>query len=187
MNVACPCQAQLLHRKQKRLARIELAISAWQADGLPLHHRRVLNFQIVKDQERRSVQRAPSRNRTRITSLRRRRLAVRPSVLVFFQFSVGPVGIEPTSFGLRDRCITLSATIPFLSFSRRGRNRTFDLRLIRTLLQPLSYTPQIKVRSERFELSPTWVKARDASATPQPQMAMVLRFKRSGNDISSLQ
>ena len=26
--------------------------------------------------------------------------------------SVGPVGIEPTSSGLRDRCITLSATVP---------------------------------------------------------------------------
>jgi hypothetical protein len=29
-------------------------------------------------------------------------------------FSVGSVGIEPTSAGLRDRCITLSATIPFV-------------------------------------------------------------------------
>ncbi len=74
--------------------------------------------------------------------------------------------------------------MPPASPSRRGRNRTFDRRLIRTLLQPLSYTPQIKVRSERFELSPAWVKARDASATPQPQTVMTLRFKRSGEYIS---
>ena len=32
--------------------------------------------------------------------------------------SVGSVGIEPTLFGLRDRCITLSATIPFQSARR---------------------------------------------------------------------
>ncbi len=41
--------------------------------GAKMHH-----YQIVKDQK----SRAPSRNRTRITSLRRRSLAVRPSVLV---------------------------------------------------------------------------------------------------------
>ncbi len=76
--------------------------------------------------------RAPSRNRTRITSLRRRSLAVRPSVLVFD--SVGPVRIELTSFGLRDRCITLSATIPcvvvvcFVQSARKESN-----------LQPSSY------------------------------------------------
>ena len=51
---------------------------------------------------------------------------------------VGPVGIEPTSSGLRDRCITLSATVPC---SRRGRNRTFGRVLIRDLLSPLSYAP----------------------------------------------
>ena len=32
--------------------------------------------------------------------------------------SVGPVGIEPTSSGLRDRCITLSATVPNQSARR---------------------------------------------------------------------
>ena len=36
-------------------------------------------------------------------------LAARRPVLFL---SVGPVGIEPTSSGLRDRCITLSATVP---------------------------------------------------------------------------
>ena len=37
----------------KRPARIELAFSAWQADGLPLHHgRKMHHYQIVKDQLR---------------------------------------------------------------------------------------------------------------------------------------
>ena len=49
----------------------------------------------------------------------------------FQNVSVGPVRIELTSFGLRDRCITLSATIPsavavsfqsLFRFSRRGGN-----------------------------------------------------------------
>lgn len=33
-------------------------------------------------------------------------------------YPVGPVGIEPTSSGLRDRCITLSATVPHQSARR---------------------------------------------------------------------
>lgn len=95
--------------------------------------------QIVKDQ------RAPSENRTHAAALRKRCHSTRPSVLNYF--GVGSVGIEPTSAGLRDRCITLSATIPFVFVcpSRRGRNRTFDRRLIRTLLEPLSCTPTSEV------------------------------------------
>ena len=81
-----------------------------------------------------------ARNRTHAAALRKRCHSTRPSVLIH---SVGSVGIEPTSAGLRVRCITLSATIPFLFVcpSRRGRTRTFDLRLIRTLLRPSSCTP----------------------------------------------
>ena len=45
-------------------------------------------------------------------------LAAERPVLVL---SVGPVGIEPTSSGLRDRCIALSATIPF-QLARRELN-----------------------------------------------------------------
>ena len=52
---------------------------------------------------------------------------------------MGSVGVEPTSAGLRDRCISESATTP--SFSRSGRNRTSGLDLIRVLLWPLSYAP----------------------------------------------
>ena len=37
-------------------------------------------------------------------------LILHPSAFILSQ--VGPVGIEPTSSGLRDRCITLSATVP---------------------------------------------------------------------------
>ena len=36
--------------------------------------------------------------------------------------SVGPVGIEPTSSGLRDRCITLSATVPSIQSARWESN-----------------------------------------------------------------
>ena len=50
---------------------------------------------------------------------------------------VGPVGLKPTSTGLRDRCIASSATTPIVS--RRGGSRTLDLTLIRGLLSPLSY------------------------------------------------
>lgn len=119
---------------EERPARIELAISPWQGDGLPLHHGRLL---LAQPNCQRS--RAPSENRTHAAALRKRCHSTRPSVLIH---SVGSVGIEPTSAGLRDRCITMSATIPFvLSSSRRGRNRTFYSRLIRTPLSPLSYTP----------------------------------------------
>ena len=121
---------------EKRPARIELAIPPWQGDGLPLHHGRLL---LAQPNCQRS--RAPSEDRTHAAALRKRCHSTRPSVLIH---SVGSVGIEPTSAGLRDRCITLSATIPFVFVflpSRRGRNRTFDLRLIRTLLGPSSCTP----------------------------------------------
>ena len=36
---------------------------------------------------------------------------------------VGPVGIEPTSAGLRDRCITLSAAVPSQSARRESNPR----------------------------------------------------------------
>lgn len=126
---------------EERPARIELAISPWQGDGLPLHHGRLLLAQPNCQRSRapRPTLRVGARNRTHAAALRKRCHSTRPSVLIH---SVGSVGIEPTSAGLRDRCITMSATIPFvLSSSRRGRNRTFDLRLIRTPLSPLSYTP----------------------------------------------
>ena len=55
--------------------------------------------------------------------------AARRPVLVI---QVGPVGLEPTSSGLRDRRIACSATTPILS--RSGRNRTSGLGSIRVLL-----------------------------------------------------
>ena len=92
---------------EERPARIELAIPPWQGDGLPLHHGRLL---LAQPNCQRS--RAPSENRTHAAALRKRCHSTRPSVLIH---SVGSVGIEPTSAGLRDRCITLSATVPHQS------------------------------------------------------------------------
>ena len=91
---------------EERPARIELAIPPWQGDGLPLHHGRLL---LAQPNCQRS--RAPSEDRTHAAALRKRCHSTRPSVLIH---SVGSVGIEPTSTGLRVRCITLSATIPFV-------------------------------------------------------------------------
>ena len=101
-------RARLSHTliTEERPARIELAIPPWQGDGLPLHHGRLL---LAQPNCQRS--RAPSENRTHAAALRKRCHSTRPSVLIH---SVGSVGIEPTSAGLRDRCITLSATIPFV-------------------------------------------------------------------------
>ena len=105
--------ARLSHtpKNEERPARIELAIPPWQGDGLPLHHGR---FLLAQPNCQRS--RAPSENRTHATALRKRRHSTRPSVLIH---SVGSAGIEPTSTGLRVRCITLSATIPFCFLSSR--------------------------------------------------------------------
>ena len=99
-------QILMTNTYSKRPARIELAIPPWQGDGLPLHHGRLL---LAQPNCQRS--RAPSENRTHAAALRKRCHSTRPSVLIH---SVGSVGIEPTSTGLRDRCITLSATIPFV-------------------------------------------------------------------------
>jgi hypothetical protein len=103
---ATPCQAFPHPDNEERPARIELAIPPWQGDGLPLHHGRLL---LAQPNCQRS--RAPSEDRTHAAALRKRCHSTRPSVLIH---SVGSVGIEPTSTGLRVRCITLSATIPFV-------------------------------------------------------------------------
>lgn len=60
---------------EERLVRIELTFSAWQADGLPLHHRRLL---LAQPNCQRS--RAPSENRTHVAALRKRCHSTRPSV-----------------------------------------------------------------------------------------------------------
>ena len=80
--------------------------------------------QVVKDQEHRvGVEPTSPRYEGGIFAARR-------AVLKNGQcLSVGPVGIEPTSPGLRDRNITLSATVP--SISSGGRNRTSNHRLNR--------------------------------------------------------
>ena len=108
-------QSKITNRKSiKRPARIELAIPPWQGDGLPLHHGRLL---LAQPNCQRSV-------KFEVRKVKCENFKLRTSQ--FKLLIVGSVGIEPTSAGLRVRCITLSATIPFVFClpSRRGRNRT---------------------------------------------------------------
>ena len=87
---------------EERPARIELAIPPWQGDGLPLHHGRLLLAQPnCQRSEKFEVRKVKCENFKLRTSQ-------------FKLLIVGSVGIEPTSTGLRVRCITLSATIPFV-------------------------------------------------------------------------
>ena len=145
---------------EERPARIELAIPPWQGDGLPLHHGRLL---LAQPNCQRS--RAPSEDRTHAAALRKRCHSTRPSVLIH---SVGSVGIEPTSAGLRDRCITLSATIPFVLSSKSAWKESN--------LRPSSYKDAartIELHAEQvkpvgFEPTLCGLKVRCAAATPQP-------------------
>ena len=90
----------------ERSAGIEPAPPAWQASALPLRHERLVGSRIVKDHQSTGRDSNPRRRITGAVSLPLDDQCV---------CSVGLVGIEPTSSGLRDRCITLSATIPFQS------------------------------------------------------------------------
>ena len=87
---------------QERPAGVEPALPPWQGSRLPLHHGRLSCFQLSKIE---STGR-DSNPRSRFTG------AVSWPLDDQCLLSVGPVGIEPTSSGLRDRCITLSATVP---------------------------------------------------------------------------
>ena len=127
---------------EERLVRIELTISAWQADGLPLHHRRVL---LAQPNCQRS--RAPSENRTHAAALRKRCHSTRPSVLNY----LSGIGGHRTHIGRFKRpvhylvChnpICFCSTRSAWKESNLGHRRTrWSLRLIRTLLEPLSCTP----------------------------------------------
>ena len=136
----CLCS---LARLPERPAGVEPAHPPWQGDRLPptnasrrCPHGRFGVCRIVKDREHRvGVEPTSPRYEGGIFATRR-------PVLV----SVGPVGIEPTSSGLRDRCITLSATVPC---SRRGGSRTLDPDLIRVPLSPLSYAPASRAGGNR--------------------------------------
>lgn len=112
-------QASPHPESQEHPVGVEPTRPPWRGDRLPLHHGRLIDCRVVKDR------RAPGGNRTLVAALRVRCRAAGPPVFVQYSSSVGPVGIEPTSPGLRDRCITLSATIPmFRSSSRATRSRT---------------------------------------------------------------
>ena len=103
---------------RERPAGVEPALPPWQGGRLPLHHGRLVGSRIVKDP------RAPDQRCASVPGLEPSSphyesgvFAARSPVLVF---QVGPVGIEPTSSGLRDRCITLSATVPSKSARRES-------------------------------------------------------------------
>ena len=110
----------------KRPARIELAFSAWQADGLPLHHgRKMHHYQIVKDQNqehRAGIEPASPRydggvlpldhqclcrfsgtgeNRTHIVRFKRpMHYLVCHNPMCFCFVSIGAEGIEPSTLVL---------------------------------------------------------------------------------------
>ena len=89
--------------KHEHPAGLEPAHPAWQASTLPLRHGRLVGSRIVKDHQSTGRDSNPRR---RITG------AVSWPLDHQCLLLVGPVGIEPTLSGLRDRCITLSATVP---------------------------------------------------------------------------
>ena len=92
---------------QERPAGVEPALPPWQGGRLPLHHGRLVGNQVVKDRESTGRDSNPRRRITKAVSS--------PLDHRCLLLSVGLVGIEPTSSGLRDRCIALSATIPVQS------------------------------------------------------------------------
>ncbi len=142
--------------QSKRPAGVEPALPPWQGSRLPLHHGRVLMGWIVKDREHRAGLEPTSPHYG---------CGVLATGRPVRSMSVGPVGIEPTSSGLRDRRIALSATVPCC---RRGRSRTFDLTLIRGPLSPLSYAP-LSIGPEGLEPTPDGLKVRYAAITPRPR------------------
>ena len=122
----------------KRPARIELAFSAWQADGLPLHHgRKMHHYQIVKDQNqehRAGIEPASPRYDGGI-------LPLEDQCLCSFS-GTGENRTHIVRFKRPMHYLVCHNPMCFFALSdRRGRNRTFDPRLIRTPLLPMGYTP----------------------------------------------
>ena len=166
---------------KKRPAGVEPAHPPWQGSRLPLHHGRVVGSRLVKDHQSTGRDSNPRR---RITGAVSWPLGHQCMFLCGFgkaecrfewpfksssqrpsSAEVGLVGIEPTSSGLRDRCITLSATIPIqsarwesdprpasykdaalttelrASASRAGGNRTHTCRIKSPVCCLLHYDP----------------------------------------------
>lgn len=90
----------------KRPAGVEPALPPWQGSRLPLHHRRKIASQ-PNCQRSTKFEEGSEKCETSDASPD---FKLQPSS--FKLSKVGPVGIEPTSAGVRDRCIALSATIP---------------------------------------------------------------------------
>ena len=71
--------------------------------------------------------------------------------------------------------------------SRRGGNRTHDLRLIRTPLSPLSYAPAVRVGPEGIEPTPAGLKVRCAACYATTLcLAGRIRFNRRACNIVQL-
>ncbi len=97
---------------------------------------------------------------------------------------VGPVGIEPTSSGLRDRRITLSATVPSQSARRESNPRPGPYKGP-ALTAELRATA--RVGPEGIEPTPAGLKVRcAASYTTTPKLVGRIRFNRREMDISCL-
>jgi hypothetical protein len=93
------------------------------------------------------------------------------------KFSVGPVGIEPTSSGVRNRHINMSATV--LRFHQSARWESNPL-LASNKNSALTVEPRANVSIVRpvgFEPTPSWLKARYAAVTPQPQVVLGRAFE----------
>jgi hypothetical protein len=109
--------------------------------------------------------------------------AARSPVLVF---QVGPEGLEPSPARLRAGDAAANTSVPCES-SRRGGNRTHDLRLIRTPLSPLSYAPAVRVGPEGIEPTPAGLKVRCAACyTTTLCLAGCIRFNRRACNIVQL-
>jgi hypothetical protein len=152
--------------KLKRPAGVEPALPPWQGSRLPLHHGRVESLVEL------SKIRAPGGTRTHVAALRVRSPR-RWTTSAFIQ-SVGPEGLEPSPTWLRARHAAANTLIPFRFFifsahNPRGGNRTLDLRLIRTPLQPLSYARSVGPKG--VEPLPFRLKGGSATVTPRPQMS----------------
>ena len=106
------CQTFPHPDNKKRPVGVEPTLPPWQGSRLPLHHGRKIASQ--PNCQRSRMHEASKEHRVGIEPTSPRYdggiFPLDDQCLLFV--SVGPVRIELTSFGLRDRRITLSATIP---------------------------------------------------------------------------
>jgi hypothetical protein len=100
---------------RERPAGVEPALPPWQGGRLPPHHGRFVLAAELSNSREHQEGLEPSSPHYGCGIL----AAGRPVLFIL----VGPVGIEPTSSGLRDRCIALSATVPLQSARKESNPR----------------------------------------------------------------